>query len=152
MFRGITSAKIDPKGRIVMPTRYRDRLLMGSNSVIVTIDTEDRCLLLYPIREWEEIEAKLAALPSFNAAARRIQRLLIGHATDIEMDAQGRLLLPPLLREYANLSKKAVLVGQGKKFEIWDETHWAKCRDLWLEEESNTDEATLPDEVKSISL
>lgn len=152
MFRGITSAKIDPKGRIVMPTRYRDRLLMGSNSVIVTIDTEDRCLLLYPMREWEEIETKLAALPSFNAAARRIQRLLIGHATDIEMDAQGRLLLPPLLREYANLSKKAVLVGQGKKFEIWDETHWTKCRDLWLEEESNTDEATLPDEVKSISL
>lgn len=152
MFRGITSAKIDPKGRIVMPTRYRDRLLMGTNSVIVTIDTEDRCLLLYPMREWEEIETKLAALPSFNAAARRIQRLLIGHATDIEMDAQGRLLLPPLLREYANLSKKAVLVGQGKKFEIWDETHWEKCRDLWLEEESNADEASLPDEVKSISL
>lgn len=152
MFRGITGVNIDPKGRIVMPTRYRDRLLRASNSVVVTIDTEDRCLLLYPTPAWEEIETQLAALPSFNPAARRIQRLLIGHATDIELDGQGRLLLPPPLREYAGLKKRAVIVGQGKKFEIWDETHWGECRDMWLEAEANSDEATLPDEVKAISL
>ena len=153
VYRGINGINIDAKGRIVMPTRYRERLQLDSkNAVVLTIDTEERCLLLYPLPEWEEIERKLSNLPSFNPAARRIQRLLIGHATDVEMDSQGRILLPPLLREYAGLNKRSVLVGQGKKFELWDETHWEKSRGRWLEEESNTDETTLPDEVRSISL
>ncbi|OGT35104.1 MAG: cell division/cell wall cluster transcriptional repressor MraZ [Gammaproteobacteria bacterium RIFCSPHIGHO2_12_FULL_37_14] len=153
MFRGINGINIDAKGRMVMPTRYRERLQLDSKStLILTIDTEERCLLLYPLPEWEEIERKLAVLPSFNPAARRIQRLLIGHAADIEMDNQGRMLLPPLLREYAGLKKRAVLVGQGKKFELWDEAHWEKCRICWLEEESSSTHSALPDEVKSISL
>src|SRR5687767_11800180 len=96
MFRGINGINIDAKGRIVMPTRYRERLQQESrNSVVLTIDTEERCLLLYPVHEWEIIEDKLATLPSFNPAARRIQRLLMGHATDVEIDNQGRILLPP---------------------------------------------------------
>lgn len=153
VYRGINSLHVDAKGRIVMPTRYRERLQLDSHStVILTIDTEERCLLVYPVPEWEEIEKKLASLPSFNPAARRIQRLLIGHATDVEMDTQGRLLLPPPLREYAGLDKRAVLVGQGKKFELWDEAHWDTRRTRWLEEESSSDESSLPDEVKSISL
>ncbi len=152
MFRGVTGVNIDVKGRIVVPTRYRDRLQLDSNGVLVlTIDTEEKCLLLYPVRVWEEIETKLAALPSFNAAARRIQRILIGHATESEIDSHGRILLPPLLREYAGLNKRAMLVGQGKKFELWDEEHWQTRRDKWLDEESN-DEESLPDEVKSLSL
>lgn len=153
MFRGINGLNIDAKGRIVMPTRYRERLQLDSNSqVVLTIDTEERCLLLYPLVGWEEIERKLAGLPSFNPAARRIQRLLIGHATDIELDTQGRVLLPPMLRDYAGLSKRAVLVGQGKKFELWDEAHWDERRSQWLQEESTVAEGELPDEVKSISL
>ncbi|HVE43672.1 MAG TPA: division/cell wall cluster transcriptional repressor MraZ [Gammaproteobacteria bacterium] len=147
MFRGINGVNIDEKGRIVMPTRYREHL--RDSGIVLTIDTEERCLLLYPSIEWEEIERKLAGLPSFNSAARRIQRLLIGHATDVEMDTQGRFLLPPLLREYAGLEKRAVLVGQGKKFELWNEAHWEACRGRWLEEESHTQ---LPNEVESISL
>lgn len=153
MFRGINGINIDAKGRVVMPTRYRERLQLGNKSaVVLTIDTEERCLLMYPLTEWEEIERKLATLPSFNPAARRIQRLLIGHATDVEMDGQGRILLPPLLRDYAGLDKRAVLVGQGKKFELWDEAHWDESRGRWLQEESDSDNADLPDEVKSISL
>lgn len=148
MFRGVTGINIDVKGRIVMPTRYRECL---HGNIVLTIDTEERCLLLYPFEAWEAIESKLAALPSFNPAARRIQRLLIGHATETEIDGQGRILLPPLLREYAELSKKAVLIGQGKKFELWDEEHWQKRRSQWLEEESTTDSG-LPDEVKLLSL
>ena len=101
--------------------------------------------------EWEEIERKLAKLPSFNPAARRIQRLLMGHATDVEMDGQGRILLPPLLRDYAGVTKRMVMVGQGKKFELWDEAHWESCRAQWLEEESQVADE-LPEEVKSISL
>jgi MraZ protein len=152
VFRGINGINIDTKGRIVMPTRYRDRLLLCQNTVVLTIDTEERCLLVYPLSEWEVIEQKLAGLPSFNPGARRIQRLLVGHAADVEMDGHGRILLPPLLREYAGLNKHAVLVGQGKKFELWDEIHWGERRHLWLQEESDKDDSSLPEEVKSISL
>ena len=150
MFRGVNGVNIDAKGRIVVPTRYRALLQQESRgSVVLTIDTEERCLLLYPIPVWEEIEGKLAALPSFNPAARRIQRLLIGHATEAEIDSHGRILLPTLLRDYAGLNKKSVLVGQGKKFELWDEEHWQERRSQWLDEESGSN---LPDEVKSLSL
>jgi len=152
VFRGVNGVNIDVKGRIVVPTRYRDRLQQESRGcVVLTIDTEERCLLLYPIAAWEDIENKLAALPSFNSAARRIQRLLIGHATEADIDNHGRILLPPLLREYAGLSKRAMLVGQGKKFELWDEEHWQTRRSKWLDEESDSD-TNLPEEVKSLSL
>lgn len=152
MFRGVNGVNSDAKGRIVMPTRYRDRLLHESRgSVVMTIDTEERCLLMYPLASWEEIESKLAALPSFNPAARRIQRLLIGHATEVELDNNGRILLPPLLRDYAGLSKRIMLVGQGKKLEVWDEALWLERRAQWVDEESSLDHE-LPDEVKSLSL
>ncbi len=151
MFRGVNGINIDAKGRIVMPTRYRELLQESRNSVVLTIDTEEKCLLLYPLTAWEIIESKLAELPSFNPTARRIQRLLIGHATEVELDSHGRILLPPLLREYAELSKYAMLIGQGKKFEIWDEAHWQERRNQWLAEDTNSD-PLLPDEVKKLSL
>jgi MraZ protein len=153
MFRGVNAINIDAKGRIVMPTRYRERLLQeNENQIIMTIDTDERCLLLYPLKAWEVIENKLAQLPSFNPQARRIQRLLIGHATEAELDSHGRILLAPLLREYAGLTKHAVLVGQGKKFELWDENYWQERRGQWLAEEASKDNADLPDEVKVLSL
>lgn len=152
MFRGINAINIDGKGRFAMPTRYRDELLAeNEGALVVTIDTEETCLLLYPLHEWKVIERNLQKLPSFNSAARRIQRLLIGHATDIEMDGNGRVLLPPPLREYAKLDKRIVLIGQGNKFEVWDEESWNIRRDQWLVEEVSGD-ATLPEEMRNISL
>ena len=148
MLRGANVAKMDTKGRIVMPTRYRASLQGGS---ILTIDTEERCLLLYPLAVWEEIEGKLSALPSFEPQVRRIQRLLIGHATEVELDGQGRMLVPPFLRDYAGLDKRAVLVGQGKKIEIWAEAHWQESRSLWLKEEIRLN-GGLPEVVKLLSL
>ena len=152
MFRGVNNITVDEKGRMVMPTRYRSLVKMNSDGqLIVTIDTEEKCLLLYPLVEWEDIEKKVEALPSFNQYARRIQRLLLGHATDVNMDSNGRLLLPQPLREYAALDKHVVLVGQGKKFELWDEAHWQAQREDWL---NITDSAKndLPDELKALSL
>jgi MraZ protein len=148
MFRGINSITIDAKGRMAIPARYRDLL---DSAMVLTIDTEETCLLLYPVLEWQRIEASLQKLPSFNAAARRIQRLLIGHATDIDLDAQGRILLPQELRQYAQLQKQAVLIGQGNKFEVWNDELWQQKRNAWLEEESNHDN-DLPDEMKTFSL
>lgn len=152
MFRGINAINIDGKGRIAMPTRYRDALLAeNAGALVVTIDTEETCLLLYPVNAWQVIEANLQRLPSFNAQARRIQRLLIGHATDLELDNNGRVLLPPLLREHAKLDKRAVLIGQGNKFEIWDEMLWQSRRSQWLAEEASGEDV-LPDEMKTFSL
>jgi len=150
MFRGISSISIDSKGRMVMPARYREHLQQQSASqVVVTIDTEATCLLLYPLPAWEEIERKIEALPSFNNVTRRIQRLLIGHATELELDGSGRILLPPLLREYAKLDKHAVLIGQGKKFEMWDENEWQSNRAKWLEASDTTE---IPQELSAIAL
>ena len=137
MFKGINSINVDTKGRIAIPARYRaDIESRAASRMVVTIDTEDKCLLLYCLTEWEEIEQKISALPSFNKATRRIQRLLIGHATDVELDSQGRILLPTQLREYAGISKKVTLIGQGKKFEIWCHEAWQKNCNEWLEDAS----------------
>jgi MraZ protein len=152
MFRGISAVNLDTKGRMAMPTRYRDGLQVNDDGrLIVTVDTESPCLLLYPLGEWELIEAKLQSLPSFNQAARRIQRLLIGHATDVELDGNGRILLPNVLRDYAGLDKKIMLVGQGKKFEIWSEQQWEAQREIWLAAEADAS-SELPDEMKTLAL
>ena len=148
MFRGITAINVDAKGRMAMPTRYREGLSQN-NALVLTIDTEVTCLLLYPLAEWVVIEQKLESLPSFNPATRRIQRLLMGHATELEMDSNGRILLPPLLREYAGLDKRVMLVGQGKKFELWVEQQWQAGRQQWLDAQQGID---LPVELQSISL
>jgi MraZ protein len=153
MFRGINAVVLDAKGRVKLPARHR-RLLPTDNKVpeivVITIDTESPCLLLYPMPEWELIEEKLQALPSFNPAARRIQRLLIGHATELELDTNGRILLPPLLRDYAGLQKDIRLVGQGKKIEVWDAHHWDECRERWIVEALKPGD--LPDELQTLSL
>lgn len=152
MFRGINAIVMDAKGRMAMPARYRDPLQKQNiTHLVLTIDTESTCLLLYPFPEWEIIEKKLQELPSFNSTARRIQRLLIGHATELEIDSNGRILIPQLLREHAKLDKKMMLVGQGKKFELWDEDQWHHNRMSWLNEEANSF-AALPEEFRSISL
>ena len=151
MFRGISAINVDSKGRIAVPTRYRQMLeVEGQQKLIVTIDTEQRCLLLYPLNEWEIIEAKVAALPSFNAAARRIQRLLIGHATEIELDNNGRILLPQLLRDHAGLDKQIMLVGQGKKFELWSDKEWEGKRNDWLEQSITAE--NLPPELQNLAI
>lgn len=150
MFRGINVLNIEAKGRFAMPSRYREQLEdETARQLVITIDTEEKCLLLYPLAAWEVIENKLIKLPSFDPAARRVQRLLIGHATELDFDGQGRLLVPPELRDYAGIEKKIVLLGQGNKFEIWSEEVWQARRTLWIEEQGNSD---LPQDLKLISL
>lgn len=152
MFRGVNALSLDTKGRMAMPTRYRERLRERSEGkLVMTIDTDERCLLIYPLPEWEDIERKLDALPSFNPQARRVQRLLMGHASDTDMDGNGRILVPPPLRQYAQLDKHVVLIGQGRKFELWDEELWNRRRDDWLAEETMGDES-LPDALQSLAL
>ena len=150
-FRGINNLNVDAKGRMAMPSRYRERLLESCGGrLVVTVD-RDHCLLVYPLPEWEIIEAKLVELPSLNREARLLQRLLIGHATECEMDGQGRILLPAMLREFAGLKKKIVIIGQGKKFEIWDEQVWNESQEQWIER-VNADTGELPASLEDLSL
>lgn len=151
MFRGVNKLNLDAKGRLAVPTRYRERLQERcASELVVTID-RDHCLLIYPLPEWQEIERKLMKLPSFNKAARNLQRLLVGHATEVEMDGQGRVLLPPALRDFARLDKHVVLIGQGNKFELWDEERWNSQRDGWLDE-VDLNNLDLPAEFDTFSI
>ena len=150
MFRGGTSLSLDIKGRMAMPTKYRDRLQeMCGGQLVITVD-RDHCLLVYPLPEWEDIERKLVKLPSLNKQARRLQRLLIGHATECELDSAGRILLSPLLREFACIDKQVMLIGQGNKFELWDEATWNTRRESWLNDAEG--EEALSAELESLSL
>jgi MraZ protein len=151
MFRGVNIISLDAKGRFAMPTRYRDALQQSCAGKLVATVDHDHCLLVYPFPEWEEIERKLVKLPSFNKQARSLQRLLIGHATELDMDNNGRMLLTTPLRKFAGLDKKAVLIGQGNKFELWDEQVWNQKCDQWFEEGS-LDSDELPPELESLSL
>jgi len=151
IFRGINNLALDAKGRMAMPARYRERLMETCGGrLVVTVD-KDRCLLVYPLPEWEIIEAQLIALPSLNKQARLLQRLLIGHATEVELDSQGRILLPTMLREYADMEKKLVLIGQGKKFEIWDDQVWNEKQQTWLDE-VNEEDGEMPSALENLSL
>jgi MraZ protein len=136
---------------MAIPTRYRDALRECCDSrLVITVD-KDRCLLLYPEPEWAEIERKLDALPSFNKAARMLQRLYIGHAHEVEVDGQGRISLPPELRAFAGLDKRVAFVGQGKKFELWNEETWNGKRDEWFGQ-VDMEELDLPAELGSLSI
>lgn len=152
MFRGVTQINLDVKGRMAFPSRYRDKLIQSCDGqIVVTVDVDrDQCLLIYPFPEWERIEQKLIKLPILNRTARRLQRLLIGHATECQLDGNGRILLPPPLREFARLDKRTVLIGQGNKFELWDEPTWDERRDQWLAEAVQENE--LSEELEALSL
>ncbi|MFP6816423.1 MAG: division/cell wall cluster transcriptional repressor MraZ [Pseudomonadales bacterium] len=137
MFRGINSATLDGKGRMALPSRFRDSVLAAcEGKLVVTIDMRDTCLLMYPLPEWEVVQRKLEELSNIGSQARLLQRLLIGHATDLDLDGQGRILLPKMLRNYSELDKKLVLVGQGNKIEIWSDELWHSRMNTWLSEDS----------------
>lgn len=153
MLRGASQINLDVKGRLSIPSRYRAQLQeICQGQIVITVD-KDYCLLIYPLQEWEEVERKLNRLPNLNKQARRLQRLMIGYASEVEMDATGRLLLPKELRAFAGLEKQVVLLGQGNKFELWDETRWNENRDAWLADEANGGaDAPLEGELETLSL
>lgn len=123
MFRGVAQLALDAKGRLAIPSKHREGLTDGSSRLVLTADPSG-CLLLYPFAEWEPIQQRLMSFSSFDTQIRGLQRLIVGHADDVEIDAAGRILVPPMLRQYASLDKRIVLVGQGNKFELWDERAW----------------------------
>ena len=151
MFRGVQHINMDAKGRLAMPARQREPLQSESaGRVVITIDTQSSCLAIYTLPEWERIEKEIQDLPALKPAVKRFQRLMLGYATDLELDGNGRMLLPQPLREYARLDKKLVLVGQGNKLELWSEALWLAEREQALQDSGP--EAELPEELMSLTL
>ena len=151
VFRGNNEINLDTKGRIAIPARYRDALMAQcAGALVITIDIKDRCLHIYPLPEWEKIETQIAALPTFNDTTRRLQRLLIGHARDVELDGAGRINIPPELRKFADIDKKAMLVGQRHRFELWSSESWNTHCGTWLEEAASA--LDIPEAMQSLSL
>ncbi|NND65764.1 MAG: division/cell wall cluster transcriptional repressor MraZ [Gammaproteobacteria bacterium] len=149
MYRGANKVTLDDKGRLAVPARYREQLSNEcDNHLVVSID-RDYCLMVYPLPAWESLETKLMQLPSLNRQARRLQRLMLGYATDVEIDSHGRILVSQELREFASIERKAILIGQGHRFELWDEARWADRRDEWLS--ASNGEGDLPTELESLS-
>jgi MraZ protein len=132
MFQGATQLNLDSKGRLAIPARHRDLLLAHCAGQLVLTADADGCLLVYPQPEWEPIRDKLLKMSSLDPRIRALQRRLIGYAEEMEMDAAGRVLVSPALRTYAALDKKVMLIGQGNKFELWDEAKWQAQQEVEL--------------------
>lgn len=129
MFQGAMALNLDAKGRMAVPARHRDALVMAGEGRLVATAHPHRCLLLYPLPAWEPIRDQLLAASSFQRESAMARRLLVGFAEDVELDGAGRLLISPSLRQYAGLEKEIWLVGQGSHFEIWSAEGWQAQQD-----------------------
>lgn len=147
MFQGNSAINMDAKGRIAIPTKSRELLAsVCGGQVVITAHIQERCLCIYPIQEWRErVLPQVQALPTVNRHAARAQRLVIGYANELSVDANGRVLLPPTLREFAGLEKKLMLVGLGNKFELWDEQAWNATLD-------DVGDEPMPDAMLSLNI
>lgn len=151
LFRGLHSINLDAKGRMAMPARFRgiiEEYCQGQ--LVVTIDQDGESLVIYPLNEFEAIERKVASLSSFHPESRRLKNIFIGHATEVNLDGSGRILIPQNLRQFVGLDKKVALVGQGNKLAVWNDDVWNETRDSWLKHKVDVEE--LPDELKNLSL
>lgn len=147
MYLGSHAINMDAKGRLAIPAKVRDQLVADCGGhLVVTAHPHERCLLVFPLAQWNAVMPQIQALPNLTKGARRLQRLLIGYATPMEMDGSGRILLPSTLREYAGLEKGLMLVGQGQKLELWNESAWFS----WLDETGEGDE--LPEAALALNI
>jgi len=148
VFRGANSINLDSKGRIAVPAKYRQCITESTAShMIITCDPYDNCLLIFTLEHWETTEADLQSLSNSKPLHRRLKRIMLSHATEVDMDANGRLLIPGVLRERAKLQKDVMLVGHGKTFQLWDENQWHQLveEDMAVMSSNELDSDDLPD-------
>ncbi|AGK47975.1 MULTISPECIES: division/cell wall cluster transcriptional repressor MraZ [Burkholderia] len=124
MFQGASALTLDAKGRMSVPSRYREALQGQAEGRVTVTKHPDGCLLLFPRPEWEVFRTKIAALPM---DAHWWRRIFLGNAMDVDLDGAGRILVSPELRMAAGLEKEVMLLGMGSHFELWDaQTYTAK--------------------------
>jgi MraZ protein len=138
MFRGAAKVTLDVKGRMVLPARVREELTrQGDNRLVATVD-RDQCVMVYPLSVWQKFQDELLTLPNLNAEVRWLQRLMVGYATDLEMDSHGRVLIPAELRDFTGLQRDGLLLGQGAHLELWDESAWKQASKASMEPQLRT--------------
>jgi len=125
MFQGAVALSLDAKGRIAIPARHRDALVPDGAPLVLTAHPH-RCLLVYPQTAWQPISQQIAAMPGLDPRTAALKRLLVGFAQTETLDAAGRALVAPSLRQWAGLEKSLWLVGQGSHFELWSDEGWQK--------------------------
>ncbi len=141
MFTGRAALSLDSKGRIAIPTRFREKLMASCEGrVVLTQHPMDTCLSLYPQNNWEEVARQVASLGESRRNIRTFKRRFLGQAIELQLDSNGRILIPGELREMAELDKKAMLVGQLSRFEIWSEA-------LWEEQQAPLEDGDLPEDL-----
>ncbi|HMM55458.1 MAG TPA: division/cell wall cluster transcriptional repressor MraZ [Candidatus Desulfobacillus sp.] len=126
MYQGAAALNLDAKGRLAVPSRHRESLSAAAAGTLVLTAHPHRCLLIYPLPAWEPIRDKVLQAPSLEQQSALLKRLLVGFAREEELDASGRVLIAPELRQYAGLEKEVWLVGQGNHFELWSAAGWAQ--------------------------
>ena len=141
VFQGASSLSIDAKGRLTIPTRFRDALIEGAGGHLTVTKHPDGCLLIFPRPEWEGFRERVAALPM---SAHWWKRIFLGNALDVELDASARVLVSPELRSAAALAKDAILLGMGSHFELWDAA-------LYAAKEAEAMQSGMPDVLKDFS-
>ena len=150
MYRGIHLLSIDSKGRLKIPARHLEQVNKNSSGkMVLSVHPDDSCLVLYSLKDWEKLELKIGSLPSLNIHTKKLARKLIGHACECDLDKLGRILIPSSHIKYANLVNKAILSGQGKSFEIWDDRTW---KDQIEKLDRLSSEEEIPQQVLSHSL
>ena len=141
MFRGSSAHTLDAKGRIIVPSRFRDVIRAGGGEAVM-VTRMDRSLFAYALNEWSKIEDRIMTLAEKSEHMRRFRRVFVGGAFECVTDKQGRILIPPTLREYAELEKEIVLVGVLDHFEVWS-------RDLWEGEKTLLEEDMQKEDVRN---
>ncbi len=130
MFLGTTTLTLDAKGRIAIPARYREKLNeMCGGKLVISYNPLDKCLPVYPYDEWLDCMQKMEAVQDRSDQFREYQRMLYSYTTEVDMDGSGRILIPQSSRDEVGLKKSAVLIGHGKKFELWSEENWLRTRE-----------------------
>ncbi|MGB1090972.1 MAG: division/cell wall cluster transcriptional repressor MraZ [Oceanobacter sp.] len=151
MFKGMHHVNLDAKGRLAVPAKIREQLEgFDSSALVVTVDSDDRCLIVYPVSAWAEIEEKVQGLSSFIPHAKRLKRTLLGYATEVDIDGSGRIMVNAAARDYAGLTKECVLMGQGNKLEIWDKARWNGELEEYLDNPLSPEE--MPEELRNLVL
>lgn len=136
MFQGVTHLTLDDKGRFAMPSRFRDEILASCDGLLTLTVDPDQCMLIYPRPVWEPIREHLMSATNMDPYVRRLQRTVGGYAEDCDMSRQGRISIPPSIRKQVGLDREVTMVGQGKKFEMWDTNLWDKKCDEWAKEDA----------------
>lgn len=124
MFRGSFEHSVDAKGRVSVPARFREILSERYEGKLVLTMDYDKCVMAFPLEEWERVEEKIKAAPQTQREVRDYMRFVFSNAAECELDRQGRILIPPQLREGARISKSVLVVGMLNKMEIWDKAAW----------------------------